>query len=115
MYADLLSSINVASLSQRRVQYDVLFVHKIFTGRIDSPFLLESFSLQASTRYTRAMPHTIIHIPFARVDTVKRGVFVRAPRNTNMFVNAHPEVDALSDATATIRRHLKAHVKSLDV
>ena len=114
-YPDLLKFFNIASLDQRRVQYDILFVFKIFSGRIDSSFLLQSFSVQASARNTRGTVRTLMFVPFARVDTVRRAVFARAPRNTNLFLAAHPTSDIFCDSLGSIRRRLKSYIKGLNV
>ena len=112
-YSDLLTSFNIASLAQRRVQYDILFVHKTFSGRIDSSFLLQSFSLDTPVRHTRAAVHTLMHVPFARVDTVKRSVFARAPRNVNIFLAARPGSDLLTNSLGVMRMQVMAYVKGL--
>ena len=114
-YSDLLQSFNIASLAQRRVQYDTLFVYKIYSGRIDSPFLLQSFSLQTPTRHTRSALHTVMHAPFARVETVKRAVFARASRNINSFLSACPASDIFSSSLGVIRRQVISFVKSMAV
>ena len=114
-YSDLLQSFNIASLAQRRVQYDILFVYKILSGRIDSSLLLQSFSLQTPTRHTRSALHTVMHVPFARVDTVKRAVFARAPRNTNLFLSARPAMDLFNSALGTMRKQVISYVKNMTI
>ena len=112
-YSDLLKPVSITSLAQRRVQYDILFVHNFLSGHIDSSFLLQSFSLQAPLRHTRATWHTLMHVPFARVETLKRAVFARASRNINLFLSACPASDFFNDSLGAIRRQAKSYIKSL--
>ena len=52
-YVDLLKHFKLTSVSARRVQHDIMFIHNVFTGRIASTALIESFSLRVPRRTTR--------------------------------------------------------------
>ena len=45
----LLQSFNVTSLAHRILQYNVLFVYRVHSGKVDSPFLLQSLPLHITT------------------------------------------------------------------
>ena len=49
-------------------------------------FLLRCFSLSAPVRVIR--PPSLLSVPYARVVTVKDGLFVRAPRLTTADITA---------------------------
>ena len=85
-YDHLLALFKIPSLSMRRLQYDILFVHKIVSGMIDSTFLLGNFSLHVLARTTRAIAHTLFHVPPGIKETVRQGIFVARPkRSTNIY------------------------------
>ena len=111
-YKDLLRSFNVTSLEHRRLQYDILFVYKIHSGQVDCPFLLQSLPLNVPTRLTRSAPNTLFHVPFARVETVKRGVFVRASRAINEFLSTC-QVDVFHDGPRVIRSAVVSFARRL--
>ena len=48
-YSDLLEHFKVSSLASRRQQFDILFVHKIIMGRVDSARLLGDMPLHVGT------------------------------------------------------------------
>ena len=111
-YKDLMQSFNVTSLAHRRLQYDIMFIYKVHSRKVDSPFLLESFPLHVPTRLTRTSSHVLFHVPFARVETVKRSVFVRAPHAINVFLSACP-VDTFHDRAGVFQSAVKSYVRRL--
>ena len=87
-YDHLLGLFKIPSLSMRRLQYDILFVHKIVSGMIDSTFLLGNFPLHVPARTTRAIAHTLFHVPFhlGLRRPSDRVFFVARPnRSTNFY------------------------------
>ena len=80
-YADLLKHFRLCSMSSRRTQHDILFARNVLTGKISSSFLLSAFSLCTPRRSTRQQ--VLMHVSYARVNTVKCGLFVRLPRAVN--------------------------------
>ena len=84
-YPRLLHSFDVTCSESRRHQDDILFVGKVCKGKIYSSELLNNFPLYAAPRSTRMTERTrgIMAVPFARVDTIKRSLFVRAPIRVN--------------------------------
>ena len=82
-YSHLLSFLNV-SLEARRTKFDLLYLSNIFSGGIDSSFLLGCFALHVPSRTTRKI--SLFSVPYARVETVKAGTFVRLAAETNEFV-----------------------------
>ena len=111
-YKDLMQSFNVTSLAHRRLQYDIMFIYKVHSRKVDSPFLLESFPLHVPTRQTRTSSHVLFHVPYARVEAVKRSVFVRAPHAINEFLSACP-VDTFHDRAGVFQSAVKSYVRRL--
>ena len=111
-YHDLLNLFRISSLSQRRLQYDVCFVFKIISGTIDSAFLLGSFPLHMPQRRTRAMRDQTIHVPMARVETVRRGLFSRAVISFNSHVSNYPDADPFSSTLISFKSSVKTHVRN---
>lgn len=110
-YSDLLNHFNIRSLKARRVQHDLLFVRNVFNERIDSSFLLQSFSLAVPARVSRQP--VLLHVPFARVNTVRDGLFVRIPRATNAFLRDHPTADLFHDCLYSYRVQVVKHTADL--
>ena len=73
------------------IQSDVTFLRSVFSGRIDCTELVAKFGLSTQVRRSR---HTgLFHVPFGRVNTVQRGLFIRLPSLANKLVHDHPEAD----------------------
>ena len=108
-YDDLLKHFQIPSLASRRVQYDLLFLRNLFHSRHDSSTLLCSFSLHAPTRSIRT--RKLLYEPRARVDTVKRGLFVRAPKLVNTFLRKVPEADFFADTAGSFKAHVLKYIK----
>ena len=110
-YTALLRHYGVCALYSRRVQHDLLFVRNVLTGRIDSASLLRCFYLSAPIRVGRRL--SLLYVPYARVVTVRDGVFVRAPRLTNEFIQASPTSDMFYDAFTVFKSSVCSYVRSL--
>ena len=111
-YPELCRHFKVISLSARRVQHDLLFLRNILSTKLDSPILLESFSLHVPTRSTRNCH--LFYEPRARVNTVQRGTFCRLPRLTNSFLSGRDvTADIFSDSFGTYRGHVLRYVAGL--
>ena len=108
-YVSLLDYFNVTSLEARRKQFDLVCLKNIFSGTTDSSFLLGCFSL--STRRLTRKP-SLFHVPFARVFTVKNGMFVRLAASANGFVSGNPHVDFFADNLITFKKHVLQFVRS---
>ena len=52
-------------------------------------------------------------MPFARVNTVKNGLFVRLPRQVNSFLEHVPVADMLDDGFYMFRSRAKQYAASL--
>ena len=89
-YADLLKHFRLTSVSARRSQHDIMFIRNVFSGRISSAFILQAFCLSVPCRTTRQQTSTLLNVPFARVNAVKSGLFVRLPRQLNVFFRECP-------------------------
>ena len=107
-YRDLLSFFNVQSLEARRAQFDLMYLRNIFSGRIDSSFLLGCFQLHVPRRPTRNV--SLFSEPFARVASVKTGMFTRLAKEANDFIRQNPQVDFFSDTFNTFKTSVVAHV-----
>ena len=110
-YSDLLAHFRIPSLASRRVQHDLLFIRNLFHSRLDSHILLRSFYLRAPTRSIRTQP--LFYEPRPRVNTVKRGLFLRVPQLVNSFLGGVSEVDFFADALVTSKAHVVKYVSRL--
>ena len=110
-YKNLLHHFGLASLAARRLQYDIMLLRNIYNNKIDSSFLLESFPLAAPPRVLRN--RVLFHVPHARVNTVKLGMFVRIPRHCNMFLNSALNVDICHARIGDFRKHVIVYSSSV--
>ena len=108
-YSRLISYFSLCSLSARRAQHDLMFLARIFTNKIDSSLLRSYFGLAVPCRPTRQL--TLFAVPYARVETVKRGMFCRLPRVTNEFLCRCFEVDIFNDSFHCIKSRIRRYVK----
>ena len=113
LYHDLLKHFNLASVSARRIHHDIMFLRNVFTGRIRSSLLLQSFSLSVPSRATRQQSRTLFSIPYARVSTVKEGMFARLPKRINSFVAKCVNVDLFNDSRASFRASVMSYIVSV--
>ena len=112
-YADLLKHFRLTSVSARRSQHDIMFIRNVFSGRILSSFLLQAFCLSVPCRTTRQQASTLMSVPFARVNAVKNGLFVRLPRQLNSFLEGVPAADMFSDGFYAFRSKVKQFAAAL--
>ena len=112
-YADLLSHFNLVSVSSRRTHHDLMFIYNVFNGKISSSLLLQSFSINVPSRFTRQQSHTLLHVPYARVNTIKEGLYTRLPRQLNKFADKCPNADVLADSRLQFRSKVKMYVAAL--
>ena len=112
-YSDLLKHFNLTAVSARLTQHDIMFIRNIFNGRIASAFLLGAFSLGVPIRTTRQQKSALCHVPFARVNATKNGLFVRLPKKLNQFLERLPEADVFSDGFYAFRSKVKGFVATL--
>ena len=110
-YRDLLRFFNVVPLDARRTQFDLLYLRNIFSGGIDSSFLLGCFALHVPCRPTRNI--RLFSVPYARVSTVKAGTFVRLATEANEFISQTSHVDFLSDGFTTFKACVVAYCSNL--
>ena len=52
----------------------------------------------------------LLHVPYARVSTVKEGLFVRLPRSVNSFLSQRLNVDLFCDMFHLFGTHMKSCV-----
>ena len=109
-YRDLLGFFHVQSLEARRTQFDLLFLKGIYSGRIDSSYLLGCFPLHVSRRLTRNF--SLFSVPFARLSSVKTGTFTRLATQANRFLQQNPQVDFFLDNFITFKASVVAHTTS---
>ena len=90
-YDSLLDHFKCQSIKARMTQADITFMRSVFSGHIDCNELVAKFSLATQVRRSR---HTgLFHVPFGRVNSVQRGLFIRLPRLMNRLLHDHPEAD----------------------
>ena len=107
-YQNLLDHFGMLTLAARREQQDIMFMRNVHCHAIDSSFLLSKFSLAVPTRLLRNQ--TLFHVPPARVNTTKNGLFSRIPKLTNAFTDASRNVDLWRDGKQEFRRALFSYV-----
>ena len=111
-YSDLLNHFQISSLASRRVQHDLLFIRNVVNSRIDSDILLQNFSLHAPTR--SICTQRLVYVPRPRVNTVKRGLFIRVPNLVNSFLGSVPEADFFADDFSTFKTRVVTYVASFN-
>ena len=111
-YRELLRTFDVPSLEARRLQYDIMFLRNVHGGDVDSPYLAECFPLRVPSRTTRNL--CLFHVPYARVNTVKFGMFCRLPMKVNEFLQKCSMVDVFTFSAFCFKSQVKRHVKPSD-
>ena len=114
-YHDLLQCFGVTRLENRRQQYDIMFVTKLYNGYSDCSLLLAQFPLYVAPRSTRRTERTrgIMNVPFARVEAVKRSLFVRAPMHLNQMMFKRNDIDLFHDPLGQSRKKIISYIKEL--
>ena len=106
-YSHLLSHFGVSRISSRLSRHDLAFLHDVFHGRVDSADVQSTFSLAVPARVTRTRP--ILHVPTARVETIKNGMMCRLPRRANLLYDAIPCAD-LFDSRGSFMKCVSAFI-----
>ena len=88
-----------------------MFFRNVFKGRIDSAFLLGCLPMYVPARIGRQL--SLFQVPYARVNTVRNGLFTRAPRLTNVYLRVSPTTDVFCDCFSTFRAGVLSYVSSL--
>ena len=112
-YDQLLRHFDVPSIKSRFLQHDLMFIHNIFHGRIDSSQLLSNFHLSAPARRSRSP--VLWHVPFARVSTVKSGLFCRVSQESNKLLHSCEHLDFFCSPAATYRASVRLHAAQAGV
>ena len=94
-YSSLLSAHSFNSLASKRWQHDLVFLSRLFNHQIDSTFLRSEFGLAVPVRSVRH--RDLLAVPYARVDTVRNGLFCKLPREINEFLRENNQADLFSD------------------
>ena len=106
-YGELMQTFDVPSLESRRLQYDLMFLRNVLRGDIDSPYLLRCFSLHVPARTTRNL--SLFYAAYARINTVKFGMFCRIPMSANVFLRKCPTVDIFTFSPFCFKSHIKRY------
>ena len=109
-YRSLLNHFGIPSLAARRLQYDLLFLKSIFSGKINSVELLDRFSIHVPARLTRSL--RLFTERRGRVSTVCGGLLCRIPRRMNEFL-AVSRADFFYDDFNTFRTQVIRYIKAL--
>ena len=110
---ELLRYFGMTSLAARRAQHDLMFMRNIQNQSVDSSFLLGCFPLAVPVRALRS--RTLFHVPYARVGTVKSGMFCRLPRASNAFLDKCGDVDVWEYSAGQYKRSVLAYVTTAGV
>ena len=108
-YPALLLHFGVLHIERRLLLNDLNYLYNIFSGRIDSAEILGMFSLAVPTR-TRS--HPVLHVPAARVNTIRNGMFCRLPRCVNQLCEKLPSTDVFGTRVA-LKKQANVFVRSL--
>ena len=109
-YAELLNFYGLSTLESRRKQHDVMFIRNVHCHVVKSTFLLEKLPVAVPSRLLRN--RALFHVPNARVNTVKNGLFCRVPKLCNEFLDANRDIDVWCDSLAAFKKRLIAHVRN---
>ena len=107
-YSELLRTFKIPSLEARRLQYDLMFIRNVYSGDIDSAYLLSCFPLHVPARATRNI--CLFHTAYGRINTVRFGMFCRIPRETNEFLQKCPTVDIFNFSAFCFKCHVKKYI-----
>ena len=83
-YDSLLHHFGIPSLAARRLQFDLVFLKSIFSGKLNSIDLLNCFPLHIPSRLTRSL--RLFAERRGRVSTVSGGLLCRVPKSMNTFL-----------------------------
>ena len=109
-YEHLLRKFEIPTLKARRLQYDLMFLRNIYRGQVDSPHLLSCFPLHVPARATRRL--SLFEAAYARVNTVKSGIFVRLPDEMNCFLRQVPVADVFTMGLCCFKTHVKKYINA---
>ena len=109
-YSELMSFFGLTSLAARRMQHDLMFIRNVHNQSVDSSFLLECFPLAVPARALRV--HQLFHVPYARVGTVKSGMFCRLPLLCNKFLDVCRDVDVWGFSAGYFKKSVLAYVNT---
>ena len=90
-YVSLLEHFKCQSIKSRMILADITFLRSVFSDRIDCSELVAKFALSVQVR--RSRHRALFNVPFGRVNSVQRGLFIRLPSLVNKLVHDHPEAD----------------------
>ena len=107
-YEQLLQTFEMPTLKARRLQYDLVFLRNVYLGQVDSPYLLSCFPLHIPGRATRRL--SLFHTPYARVNTVKAGIFNRLSEEMNCFLRQVPAADVFSMSLCSFKACVKKYI-----
>jgi hypothetical protein len=83
--SQILSALNLTKLHLRRQRGDLIFLHKIFHGKVSTDFLVSNLTLHVPCRVTRQT--NLFFIPHSRINIVQRSLFTRLPSLYNALPN----------------------------
>ena len=108
-YEELMEFFGVSTLAARREQLDIMFLRNVHRHIIDSPFLLSQFPIAAPTRQLRT--RVLFNTPYARVNTVRCGLFCRISKACNAFLNENRDVDVWVHSAGMFKKSVIAYVR----
>ena len=110
-YEGLLRAFNMTSILSRFTQHDIMFLFNVYRSRVNCMDLVASFSLSAPVRMNRHLK--LWHEPYARVETVKNGLFTRLPKLCNKFLESSRETDMFNMTYSDFIRAVKSYSSSV--
>ena len=77
------------------------------------PITVQCFGLHVPIRQARTMNRALFSLPFARVNTVSSGLFLRIPRTVNHFLGFVETADLFFDSLGQLKRQSVLYVSTL--
>ena len=108
-YDDLVDFFQMGTLAARREQMDLMFIRDVHRHKIDSPFLLFNLPLAVPARQLRN--RALFYVMYARINTVRNGLFCRIPKACNTFLDINRNVDVWHQSASEFKKRVVLHVR----
>ncbi|XP_045449447.1 uncharacterized protein LOC123658011 [Melitaea cinxia] len=108
-----LKQFGMASLYNRGILLDIIFLKKILLGYIDCADLLKHIKLSVPQKYPRHRITRLLYVPACRTNILKGAPIPRLCSEYNRLTASISDIDIFNDSVSTIRKKLIAHFCSL--
>lgn len=104
-YVEKLNHYKMTTLSSRRKEIDLVFLHRIFNGNVNCLDLTNALSISAPSRLPRVKAFSLFSLPYSRTNLGKHSVMPRICKQYNN-ISRTSELD-ISDSLRKFKKHLK--------